>query len=103
VPVAALVVLIALLLGCSQAASPRPLTPTPSATPTVKTERYAEPVGDRASGFTTASPSPTALKPKYGGFVNYPLLAYPGGFDVHMKTSYTPFVALPVFSYLVRL
>jgi peptide/nickel transport system substrate-binding protein len=45
---------------------------------------------------------PPAVKPKPGGTLSYPLVTAPAGFDVHMRPSYGPPYAMPVFNNLVR-
>lgn len=91
-----LVLLLGVLaVGCQPATAPAPARPSaPAAT---------SPAAPAAPSPTAIpSPSSDASQPKYGGTVSYPLIAFPGGFDVHRKTSYTPFITIPVFSNLVR-
>jgi len=55
--------------------------------------------GDKG-GKDTAPPVETG---QYGGVLDYYLLAYPAGWDMHRKVSMSPFVTIAVFNNLVRM
>lgn len=69
---------LAFIFGCAPKAEPVP-TPTPAPTP-----------------------APAVEQPKYGGVLNYPLRYLPKGYDTHRKTSYSPYVGIPIWNNLVR-
>ena len=96
--VLAISLILALVVSCAPKEEPMP-TPTPTPIPTPKPTPTPTPT---PTPKPTPTPSPPVTEqPKYGGTLHYFIRRYPAGYDLHLMTSYAPFVSLPIFNNLV--
>jgi peptide/nickel transport system substrate-binding protein len=85
--------LFIVLAGCAPAAAPPVPAPAPAPAPAPTVSPAPVP----------APTTPAGVKPKSGGTLVYPVSTSAAGYDLHIRPSYGPLYAMPVFNNLVRL